>query len=61
MRDKDVEDITSERVLARLDWNLLEQAKDEMRLSTLSEESLTYKFFLKDYEDYVKENKLCAN
>jgi len=55
MRGPDIQDITNPTVLSAIDWKLLAQLKDEMRLSTLSEESESYRAFLYAYENYVSE------
>ena len=61
MRPNDVQDITNENVLEAIDWNLLKQLRDEMRLSTLGEDSESYKAFLYAYDRYVEEYEPCEN
>lgn len=53
-RLQDYEDITSDTVLADMNWSLLEQLKNEVKESTLSINCESYKDFLTAYDNYVR-------
>jgi hypothetical protein len=54
MRAQDIQDITSRKVLDAVDWDLLEEVREEMKLSALSTESMSYRDFIFAYDDYLE-------
>ncbi len=62
VRDKDLQDITSESVLSAIDWNRLEHlatAEDEAKASALND--TRHDEFLVRYRNYVERWKPCEN
>lgn len=61
-RDKDIQDITDERVLKNIDWEKLEHlanAEDEARASALNQ--FRYDEFLDLYKNYAERWRPCGN